>query len=142
MPDTTPLDPIAGERFRGFNAILGFRMTEWRTDFAKLEADIQEPHLNRSGLIHGGVLATILDATLGYAGIYPLEEGGPPRRAVTLTLTTTFIGQAKEGMIVCTAERRGGGKSVFMATGEVRDGTGNLLAIAEGTYRYINHTPR
>jgi uncharacterized protein (TIGR00369 family) len=142
MPDTTPLDPIAGERFRGFNAILGFRMTEWRTDFTRIEVDIREPHLNRSGVIHGGVLATILDAALGYAGIYPVEDGGSPRRAVTLTLTTTFIGQAKEGTIVCTAERRGGGKSVFMATGEVRDGAGNLLAIGEGTFRYVNQTPR
>jgi uncharacterized protein (TIGR00369 family) len=143
MRDDDPsIDPLTGERFRGFNAHLGFRMAEWRTDYCRLEAPIREQHLNRSGVVHGGVLATILDATLGYAGIYPIEEGGKPRRAVTLTLTTTYIGQTKGGTLVCTAERRGGGKSVFMATGEVRDDHGNLLAIADGTFRYVNQTPR
>jgi uncharacterized protein (TIGR00369 family) len=137
-----PIDPLTGERFRGFNALLGFRMAEWRNDYARLEVTIEAQHLNRSGVVHGGVLATILDATLGYAGIHPAEPGGKPRRAVTLTLTTSYVGQAKTGIVTCIAERRGGGRSVFMAAGEVRDAAGALLAFGEGTYRYVAETPR
>jgi uncharacterized protein (TIGR00369 family) len=143
MRDDEPyFDPITGERFRGFNAHLRFRMAEWRTDYARVEAPIQEFFLNRSGVVHGGILSTILDATLGYAGIYPLEPGAAPRRAVTLTLTTSYIGQTKSGTLVCIAERRGGGRSVFMATGEVRDDHGTLLAIGEGTFRYVHQVAR
>jgi uncharacterized protein (TIGR00369 family) len=127
---------------RGFNALLGFRMEEWRDDYVRLAVTIEKQHLNRSGIVHGGVLATLLDAACGYCGIHPLEPGGAPRRAVTLSLTTTYVGQAKTGVLSCTAERRGGGRSVFMATGEVRDSAGALVAIAEGTYRYVNDTPR
>ena len=42
------------ERLRGFNAELGFRIAEWRTDFARIEMTLEEWHLNRSGVVHGG----------------------------------------------------------------------------------------
>jgi acyl-coenzyme A thioesterase PaaI-like protein len=48
-----------------------------------------------------------------------------------------FMGQAKSGTISCTAQRRGGGKSVFMATGEVHGPDGQLLATGDGVFRYI-----
>jgi uncharacterized protein (TIGR00369 family) len=144
-PDQSPhpmaADPIAAERLRGFNAELGFRIAEWRADFARFEMTLEDWHLNRSGVVHGGVLATLLDATLGFCGIYT-GVPGRARRAVTLTMTTSYIGQAKSGVLSCSAQRRGGGKTIFMATGEVRDEAGNLLALGEGTFRYVAETAR
>jgi uncharacterized protein (TIGR00369 family) len=134
--------PIEQETFRGFNALLGFRMAEWRADYVRLEVTIEERHLNRSGIVHGGVLSTLLDAACGYAGIYPTEPGGAPRRAVTLTLTTSYVGQSRTGVLSCIAVRRGGGRAVFIASAEVRDAAGALLAIGEGTYRYIAEEAR
>ena len=141
MSTPMPADAIGAEMFIGFNAHLKFRFAEWRPDLAALEVTI-EPHLlNRSGLVHGGLLATLLDAALGFCGCFPAEDGRR-RRAVTLSMTTTYVGQAKSGTIRATARRRGGGKTVFMATGEVTDEAGNVLVIGEGTYRYIAETPR
>jgi uncharacterized protein (TIGR00369 family) len=131
-----PLTAPTTEPLRGFNKMLGFRLAEWRDGFARMELDIDERHLNRSGILHGGVLSTLLDATLGYCGIYPLDPNRR-RRAVTLSMTTMFLGQAKSGTLVCTAERRGGCKTVFMATGEVRGSEDRLLATADGVFRYI-----
>jgi len=133
-----PSDP--NEILRGFNKILAFRIAEWRDGFARVEVDLQEHHLNRSGLVHGGVLAALIDAACGYTGVYPVTAG-QVRRAVTLSMTTTFLGQAGFGIISCTAERRGGGKSIFMATGEVKGPDGQLVAIGEATYRYIPDKP-
>jgi uncharacterized protein (TIGR00369 family) len=142
LPEDAPSSATGPtEQFRGFNAVLGFRMVEWRADFARLEVTVEERHLNRSGLVHGGVLATLLDATLGYCGIFT-DEPGRLRRAVTLSMTTSYVGQAKSGVLSCTARRRGGGKTVFMASGEIVEAAGNLLALGEGTYRYIAETPR
>jgi uncharacterized protein (TIGR00369 family) len=137
----TPADAIGTELFVGFNAHLKFRFADWRPDLAALEVTIEPHMLNRSGLVHGGLLATVLDAALGYSGCFP-EEEGRRRRAVTLSMTTTYVGQTKGGTIRATARRRGGGKSVFMATGEITDEAGAVLAIGEGTYRYIAETPR
>lgn len=132
----TPFTAPTTEPLRGFNKMLGFRLADWRDGFARMELDIDERHLNRSGILHGGVLSTLLDATLGYCGIYPLEPNRR-RRAVTLSMTTMYLGQVKSGLITCTAERRGGGKTVFMATGEVRGPDGQLLATADGVFRHI-----
>jgi len=124
------------EIIRGFNKILDFRIAEWRDGFVRLEVDLAEHHLNRSGVVHGGVLAAMLDAACGYTGVYP-KEGGKVRRAVTLSMTTSFTGQARSGTLICTAERRGGGNTIYMASGEVKGPDGKLLAIGEAVYRYI-----
>lgn len=128
--------PPAPESLTGFNALLGFRLTEWRDGFAQIEFDIAAQHLNRSGILHGGVLATVLDAALGYAGVFPLETGGR-RRAVTLSIAVSFLGQAKSGRVRCLARRRGGGRTIFMAEAEAVAADGSLLATAQAVYRYI-----
>ena len=137
MPDDKPHDPLESETMRGFNVLLGYRLAEWREDFARLELVLGPKHLNRSGVVHGGVLATMLDVALGYTGVFTAEQGRV-RRAVTLSMTTTtFLGQAKAGVLNCLARRRGGGKTIFMATGEIVDEAGKLIALGEGTFRYI-----
>jgi len=141
VPDHTPHDPLENETMRGFNVLLGYRLAEWREDFARLELALEAKHLNRSGVVHGGVLATMLDVALGYAGVFTAEPGRV-RRAVTLSMTASFLGQAKSGLLSCLARRRGGGKTIFMATGEVLDEGGKLVALGEGTFRYIAETPR
>ena len=57
--------------------------------------------------------------------------------SVTLTMTTSYLGQARTGTLTCKATKRGGGNTIFMATGEIRDESGKLIAIGEGTFRYI-----
>ena len=141
MPDDKHYDPLENETMRGFNVLLGYRLAEWRDDFARLELVLEPKHLNRSGVVHGGVLATMLDVALGYAGVFTAEPGRI-RRCVTLTMTTSFLGQAKSGLLNCVARRRGGGKTIFMATGEVLDESGNPIALGEGTFRYIGERPR
>jgi uncharacterized protein (TIGR00369 family) len=128
------------ETLVGFNALLGFRLTDWRPGFAQMDCAIDERHLNRAGILHGGVLATVLDAALGFTGVYN-PEPGRRRRCVTLSMTIQYLCQAKGGTIRCTAEQKGGGKSVFMASGEVRGPDGTLLATAQGVYRYIADEP-
>jgi acyl-coenzyme A thioesterase PaaI-like protein len=57
-------------------------------------------------------------------------------------MTTSFIGQARSGIVTCLGRRRGGGRTIFMASGEVVDAAGSLLAIGEGSFRYVAETPR
>ena len=116
--------------------MMGFRIAEWRDDFARIELAVAANHLNRSGVVHGGVLATMLDVTLGYCGLYTAATKRL-RRAVTLTMTTSYLGQARTGTLTCNATKRGGGNTIFMATGEILDDGGKLIAMGEGTFRYI-----
>jgi uncharacterized protein (TIGR00369 family) len=67
---------------------------------------VEARHLNSSGAAQGGLLATIVDFALGRAIRSTAES-----RAVTVSLTTDFLGAAKEGDFVearTEVERLGG----------------------------------
>ena len=67
---------------------------------------IAPQHLNRSGSAQGGLLATLVDFALGRAIRATAES-----RSVTVSLTTDYLGAAKEGDLVearTEIERLGG----------------------------------
>ncbi len=129
MPDT--LGPSAG-----YGALIGYRLIEWRPDYAEVELQLGPQHLNGYGIPHGGLIATLLDTACGFAGVYCTVPGNV-RHAVTLSLTTQFVGQMRDlGRLVAIGRRTGGGRSIYFATGEVLDGDGRLIAQATATFRY------
>lgn len=138
---TAPDEDLSHETAAGFNALIGFDLVEWRLGFARLDLLLGPRHLNRSGLLHGGVLTAMLDFTLAYAGTFNTDKTCI-RRAVTLSVNTSFLAGARSGRISCTAQQRGGGKTIFISSGEITDEAGTLLALGEGTFRYIADLPR
>ncbi len=69
---------------------------------------VEAQHLNASGMAQGGLLATLVDFAMGRAIRASADEG---RRAATVSLTTDFLGAAKEGDFVearTKVERLGG----------------------------------
>lgn len=121
--------------FVGFNKLLGFRLAEWAADHAVLEVEIRPDLLNRSGILHGGVVASMIDAVGGFCGTYTGSDD-VRRRVLTLSLTTSYIGQAVQGTVRATAKRRPGGRKIYVATVEVTNADGDVIAVGEGTYRY------
>ena len=55
---------------------------------------IEARHLNRAGTAQGGLLATLVDFAMGRAVRSSTDDD---RRAATVSLTTDFLGAAKEG---------------------------------------------
>jgi uncharacterized protein (TIGR00369 family) len=119
---------------RGFAAHLGFEFVEWVPDRATLELEIQAWHLNLAGVLHGGILATLLDIAGAAAGSY-CPYPGRIRKAITLSMTTTFTGQASQGVVRAIGRRRAGGRRIFNSTVDIVDADERLLALGEGTYR-------
>lgn len=130
------LDLLNGEEPSGFQRLLGYRLVRWQEGEAELEMPIDQRHLNRAGVVHGGVLTTLLDTAMGFSATY-CPVPGRVRRVVTLSLSTSFLGQAREGDVYVIGRLRGGGRKIIGAAGEVRHrGTGALLATAEGMFKY------
>lgn len=123
-----------GNDLPGFHRLLGYRQVAWEETSATIELELRPEHLNLGGVIHGGVLSSLLDIAMAEAGTY-CPFPGRMRKAITLSMTTTFTGQCSGGVIRVTGEKRAGGSRIFNSTGEARDADGNLLAIAEGTFR-------
>ncbi|KAA0585277.1 PaaI family thioesterase [Azospirillum oryzae] len=129
-------DLLNGEPESGFQRLLGYALSRWEEGAAELTMAIDERHLNRAGVVHGGVMTTLLDTVSGFSATYcPFPNR--VRRVVTLSLSTSFLGQARTGTLVATGRLRGGGRKIVGVAAELRHGdTGALIATSEGMFKY------
>lgn len=141
-PMTGNEHPAAGERpdlsvaIGGFQKLVGYRLVRWEPGLAEIELEASAIHTNRSGLLHGGVHATLLDSAAGLSGVFCAVPGNVVR-ATTLSFSVQFIAAARTGLLRTIGRRRGGGSRIFFAAAEVLDAEGRLVASGEGSYRYI-----
>ena len=120
----------------GFAQLVGYRLTKWEPDYAEVELALLPKHLNRSGVPHGGVIATLIDTTCGFVGCY-CAVPGRVRRAMTLSMSTSFLGQTVAGdTLTAKARKTGGGKTIFFTRCDLVDGKGQLIATGEAVYKY------
>ena len=132
---SAPSDPLTPTT--GFAALVGYRIAEWSWQEAAVELEAAAHHMNRSGILHGGVLTTLIDTACGYSGCY-CDAPGRARRAMTLQLTTQFLSPARLGQILtASATVTGGGKSVFFADCAVRADDGTPIGRGHGVFKYI-----
>jgi uncharacterized protein (TIGR00369 family) len=128
------LDPDLREGPYPFQRLVGFTLTAWSDGFARIELPLAEAHMNRQGLPHGGLHATLLDTAMGYAGCYT-GDAADRRLALTLSLTVNYLGQARGGPLRAEGRVTGGGRRTYFAEGTVRDGDGTPVASATGVFR-------
>lgn len=129
------MDQTLLETPSGFAALVGFRMVEWEQGHARFELPLRAELLNRVGIPHGGMHATLLDTVMGYAGCW---TGDAARRqtCMTLSLNVQYLSRPKGDLLIAKGRKTGGGRSTFFAEGEIVDDTGELIAKASGVFRY------
>ena len=129
LPD--PDSPFASP----YRDLLGLRVMEWREGFASLACELRPMHLNRGGIVHGGLLLSLLDEAGGAAGVW-CASPGRQRRSVTVDLNCRFVGQARAGRIVATGMLVKAGRTLYFSRSEVRDAAGEMLAFGSSTHRW------
>lgn len=127
------LDRVDRECFGcGTENIHGLQM-QFETDGQRLRSRLtMEPRFRGwSNLIHGGILATILDETMGWTvlrltGSFMLTKGMTVtyRKPVRIGAELKVVGYIKDH----DSEKR------VVAVAEIRDTEGDLCAISEGTF--------
>lgn len=127
------------DRHSPFHRLIGWSVTEWGNGRAVITCDIRPDFMNRGGNLHGGLVATLIDAAAGYAAL-----GGPGRLdeaaargplGATLSLTVNYLGTARQGRLTVTAERSGGGRTIAFVRIAVTGPDGAMLAEGMCTYR-------
>jgi uncharacterized protein (TIGR00369 family) len=115
---------------------LGVRLAVWREGYVEMQLPLQPHLLNRSGVVHGGMIATLLDVACGYAGLYA-APGEAKRHGVTLSLTTNFLGNGVGSLLTAkgTVEKQGG--SVYFSRAEAWLDDSLLVATAVGTFKSL-----
>ncbi len=114
---------------------VGVRITRWRRDYVELELDVAPHMLNRSRVIHGGTLCTLLDAATGYSGlIRPRARRVACRHAVA----DVELPQQRDGSLLTAkgmVDRRG--RSIFFSRAEVWLDHELLVATGVATMKYL-----
>ncbi|MEB8389109.1 PaaI family thioesterase [Rhodobacteraceae bacterium KMM 6894] len=139
MTQSPPLDPRLGEAIFGFQDHLGFELSQWREGFAVIEMPLAPFLMNRQGIPHGGVHATLLDTAMGFAGCYT-GDADNRRMALTLSLTVNYLAKINGTRLIATAQVTGGGLKTYFAEARIEDELGTLMATATGVFRYVGTT--
>ena len=132
------LRPVAPYEFRGFNGLIGHEVVGWRAGFVEMRLKVRPELCNANGLLHGGVLMTLLDSASGFACTFN-DTATARRLSVTLAFTTQFIKAARDGdvLTILGAWRPSTSQSTFAAETEIYDQSGALVATGAGTFRYL-----
>ena len=135
MTQQPSLDPRLIEASYALQEHLGFEVTAWQDGVAVIEVPLAPILMNRQGIPHGGVHATLMDTAMGFAGCY---TGDPDRRrmALTLSMTVNYLAQAKGTRFIATGQVTGGGHKTYFAEARVEDEHGTLIATGSGVFRY------
>ena len=121
--------------------LLGWQLLDVDPDQGtiRVQFDARPEFRNPAGTIQGGILAAMLDDTMGPALVATL---GPDQFALTLELKTNFIRPAKIGVLVGEGRIVHRGGTVCFLEGSLRDAEGTLVATATATARLISTKER
>ncbi len=111
----------------GFLALIDASTPDAGDGTARLVVEVDERHLNPAGAVHGGMLATLVDTTMGAAVRSAVDEEAP----ATSQLTVTYLRPGKPGRLVVTARVSKRGDSLTMCEADVeQDGQPLVHALA------------
>lgn len=118
-----------------FMSFLAPQIRYWQEDQIEIALQARPEFCNRSGVLHGGVIAAILDHVGGMCGLF-CEDPNRQRHCVTLNLNVNYVGQAKSGLLVATGQRIRGGRKIYFARMQLTTESGDILATGTGVFRY------
>ena len=119
----------------GFFQDLGAQLQTYSAEEVVVTLELQPRHMNNASQLHGGVMATLMDAAMGLCGTYsPTPE--ERQVAITLSMNVNFSAPASAGSRVRAVARcRSKGHKIFMATCDLLDQDDRLLAFGEGVFK-------
>ena len=116
----------------GFTAHVGAPVPTAQDGAARLEIEVEGRHLNSAGAVHGGMLATLVDVTMGAA----VRSAANGEAAATSQLSVTYLRPGKPGKLVVTAAVRKRGESLTICEADVAQ-EGESLVHALATFAIL-----
>ncbi len=105
---------------------------EWGTSV--LEVELKEKHLQPFGYVHGGAIASVMDAATFWA-VFPRVRDG--MGLTTVEIKVNFLAPVREGRLVVKGRCIKIGKTLALGDATIYDGKGNLLAHGTATMMIV-----
>lgn len=113
---------------------MGFTVVSFGDGTSELSLEVKEHHLNPGGIIHGGVIASMLDGAIGLA---LRTRIGMKRQHVTLQLGVQYLAMARSGIVRAIGTAVHTGTTTGAGEASLLDERGKLLAKATGTFLIV-----
>jgi uncharacterized protein (TIGR00369 family) len=114
-----------------FAKFLGIQLESIEPGRATMSLQIREELKQNAGIVHGGVVASLIDSATAFA-ILPLLKDD--ERTTTVDLTISYLRPLVNGKISATAKVVREGGRIVVLSAELHDDQGNLSATALSTY--------
>lgn len=117
-----------------FSKLIGMRLDDLQPDVAVISIDMRDDLRQPSGVLHGGVTATLIDTAMAFAVRTRLEMTGA---TATIDLTVHYLRPHMTGKFICTAKVVRAGKRIFTVSADVHGSEGKLIATGLSTYTRV-----
>jgi uncharacterized protein (TIGR00369 family) len=114
--------------------LYGFDIT-YPDDGCEVAFEIADFMFNPQGTLHGGVLATALDVSMGHLLNHRTGPGA------TLEFKVQFMASVKTGRVRCRASILRLGRSLAFLASEAKDDKGTTIAFATATWKVLDPKP-
>lgn len=103
---------------------------------ARCRLIVGDRHLNRHGVLHGGIAMTLLDNACGATASLTVDETGRTP-FLTISFTTDFLAAGRPGGVTAVGRITGGGRSLKFIAAELLHDDGTLIATASGVFKRV-----
>lgn len=117
-----------------FARLIGMRLVELQPDLATISIDMRDDLRQPSGVLHGGVTATLIDTAMAFAVRTRLAIN---EATATIDLTIHYVRPHLDGKFICTARVVRAGKRIFTVSADVHNDDGKLIATGLSTYTRV-----
>jgi uncharacterized protein (TIGR00369 family) len=117
-----------------FNSLLGMRLKRTHADGVTVECPVRDFMRNGSGVLHGGVAATLADAAAGIATNYLLAGA---KKITTVEMKVNYFKPVASGRVQARAHVERLGSTLSVSHVEIFNGPKNLVGSALVTYMIL-----
>ena len=110
--------------------LIGMRIAALDFDSCRIELDLAERHLQPFGIVHGGVLATLIDTATFWAGFMRLPEDAG---LVNVDLKLNYLKAVTRGHLRAEGRCLRAGRQISYTEASVLDEAGELVAHGTST---------
>ena len=122
------------ERSPSLNKHIGLNLEDAGPGWARMRMELVPGVMNPFGSVHGGAIAALIDSAAGSA----IAAGCAPdsdRIMGTIDMQVHFLERGKGAALIAEARMVRAGRAVAVASAEVHDESGTLVAMGTATYR-------
>lgn len=123
-----------------FFQLVGFEVVDFGPCWAQCQVKARRELENPNGAVHGGIIATLIDATITQA-LLMTDEYQQVRDTQgslsTVDLHVKYLRPARQGRLLCEANIIHLGKRIIHAQAAVRDEDGKELALGDASLMIV-----